>query len=62
MCRSFEATEALAANGYAGQFDVVTAMEVVEHVANPHEFVQTCVSLLKPGGALFMSTISRTPK
>jgi SAM-dependent methyltransferase len=54
--------EALSAQGYDGKFDVVTAMEVVEHVANPHEFVQTICKQLRPGGTLFMSTMNRTPK
>lgn len=42
-------------------FDVVCAMEVVEHVKEPALFLETLADLLKPGGHLFMSTIARTP-
>ncbi|WFD20617.1 hypothetical protein MCAP1_002866 [Malassezia caprae] len=42
------------------QFDVVTAMEVVEHVNRPDEFLRCLASLIKPGGHLFLSTMSRT--
>lgn len=41
-------------------FDIVTAMEVVEHVHKPADFLQCLADLLKPGGHLFMSTMSRT--
>ena len=50
--------EALTAEG-AG-FDVVCAMEVVEHVRNPGAFVATAASLVKPGGLFFVSTLNRT--
>ncbi|TEB36593.1 ubiquinone biosynthesis O-methyltransferase, partial [Coprinellus micaceus] len=43
------------------QFDVVTALEVLEHVSNPSHFLDTCASLVKPGGHLFISTMARTP-
>ncbi|KIY43442.1 ubiquinone biosynthesis O-methyltransferase [Fistulina hepatica ATCC 64428] len=43
------------------RFDVVCSMEVVEHVDNPAEFLNTCAQLLKPSGHLFLSTVSRTP-
>lgn len=52
--------EALAAAGE--QFDVVMAMEVVEHVTDVPAFLQTVASLVRPGGLLFMSTINRTLK
>lgn len=52
--------EALAAAGE--RYDVVLAMEIVEHVANPAEFIATCQSLLKPGGLIVMSTLNRTPR
>lgn len=52
--------EALAAAGE--QFDVVLAMEIVEHVADPQGFVTTCRDLLKPGGLMVMSTLNRTTK
>ncbi|KXN87378.1 3-demethylubiquinone-9 3-methyltransferase [Leucoagaricus sp. SymC.cos] len=43
------------------RFDVVCSMEVLEHVDNPASFLSTCAELVKPGGHLFLSTISRTP-
>ncbi|GES92888.1 3-demethylubiquinone-9 3-O-methyltransferase [Rhizophagus clarus] len=43
-------------------FDVVCAMEIIEHVNNPAEFLKACAGLVKArGGHLFLSTISRTP-
>ena len=44
------------------QFDVVIALEVIEHVANPREFVQNLTKLAKPGGMIVISTINRTIK
>jgi 2-polyprenyl-6-hydroxyphenyl methylase / 3-demethylubiquinone-9 3-methyltransferase len=52
--------EALAAAGES--FDVVLAMEVVEHVADRDGFIAACAALLKPGGLLFLATINRTLK
>ncbi len=43
-------------------FDIVLALEVVEHVANPAGFVAECLRLCKPGGLVFFSTLNRTPK
>ncbi|WP_371823310.1 bifunctional 2-polyprenyl-6-hydroxyphenol methylase/3-demethylubiquinol 3-O-methyltransferase UbiG [Paracoccus sp. Z118] len=43
-------------------FDVVLALEIVEHVAEPQDFVTTCARLLRPGGLLVMSTLNRTPQ
>ncbi|KAF7312267.1 Ubiquinone biosynthesis O-methyltransferase, mitochondrial [Mycena indigotica] len=43
------------------RYDVVCSMEVLEHVDNPSTFLDTCSQLVKPGGHLFLSTISRTP-
>ncbi|MCL6619610.1 MAG: bifunctional 2-polyprenyl-6-hydroxyphenol methylase/3-demethylubiquinol 3-O-methyltransferase UbiG [Thermomonas hydrothermalis] len=43
-----------------GQFDVVTCMEMLEHVPDPASVVQACATLLKPGGYLFLSTLNRT--
>ncbi|KAI5122095.1 hypothetical protein M0805_002217 [Coniferiporia weirii] len=43
------------------RFDVVCSMEVLEHVDNPAAFLRSCAELVKPGGHLFLSTISRTP-
>jgi 2-polyprenyl-6-hydroxyphenyl methylase/3-demethylubiquinone-9 3-methyltransferase len=44
------------------RFDVVLAMEIVEHVADPAPFLRNCAGLVKPGGLLFVSTINRTMK
>ncbi|MDP2560140.1 bifunctional 2-polyprenyl-6-hydroxyphenol methylase/3-demethylubiquinol 3-O-methyltransferase UbiG [Psychrobium sp. 1_MG-2023] len=43
-------------------FDVVTCMEMLEHVPNPESIVAACVKLVKPGGQLFFSTLNRTNK
>ncbi|KAF9519200.1 hypothetical protein BS47DRAFT_1370814 [Hydnum rufescens UP504] len=43
------------------KFDLVCSMEVLEHVNNPRTFLTSCADLVKPGGHLFLSTISRTP-
>ncbi|MFI4970761.1 MAG: bifunctional 2-polyprenyl-6-hydroxyphenol methylase/3-demethylubiquinol 3-O-methyltransferase UbiG [Lysobacterales bacterium] len=42
-------------------FDVVTCMEMLEHVPDPASVIRACASLLKPGGKLFLSTLNRTP-
>lgn len=55
------ATEALAQE-QAGQFDVVTCMEMLEHVPDPQAVVQACARLAKPGGWVFFSTLNRNPK
>lgn len=52
--------EALAAAGES--FDVVLAMEVIEHVPDPAAFLATCAALVAPGGLAFLATINRTPK
>ncbi len=45
-----------------GQFDVVTCMEMLEHVPDPGSVIAACARLVKPGGQLFFSTINRNPK
>ncbi len=55
------AAEALAAESPAG-FDVVTCMEMLEHVPEPSSVVQACAALVKPGGWVFFSTINRNAK
>jgi 2-polyprenyl-6-hydroxyphenyl methylase/3-demethylubiquinone-9 3-methyltransferase len=55
------AAEALAVE-LPGQFDVVTCMEMLEHVPDPASVVAACATLAKPGGWLFFSTINRNPK
>lgn len=47
---------------HANEFDVVTCMELLEHVPNPTSLIQACAALAKPGGAVFFSTINRNPK
>jgi 2-polyprenyl-6-hydroxyphenyl methylase/3-demethylubiquinone-9 3-methyltransferase len=55
------AAEALAAESPAA-FDVVTCMEMLEHVPDPSSVVRACATLVKPGGWVFFSTINRNPK
>lgn len=55
------ATEALAEE-LPGAFDVVTCLEVVEHVPDPASTIKACAKLVKPGGQVFFSTINRNPK
>jgi len=43
-------------------FDVVTCMEMLEHVPDPEAIVVACAKLVKPGGVVFFSTINRSPK
>jgi 2-polyprenyl-6-hydroxyphenyl methylase/3-demethylubiquinone-9 3-methyltransferase len=45
-----------------GQYDVVTCMEMLEHVPNPASIIRACHQLVKPGGHVFFSTINRNPK
>jgi 2-polyprenyl-6-hydroxyphenyl methylase/3-demethylubiquinone-9 3-methyltransferase len=53
--------EALAAES-SGTFDVVTCLEMLEHVPDPASTVMACAQLVKPGGMVFFSTINRNPK
>ncbi len=46
----------------AEKFDVITCMEMLEHVPDPLSIIQSCKALLKPNGVLFLSTINRTFK
>jgi 2-polyprenyl-6-hydroxyphenyl methylase/3-demethylubiquinone-9 3-methyltransferase len=46
----------------AGQFDIVTCMEMLEHVPDPASIVRACATLVKPGGKVFFSTLNRNPK
>ncbi|MGZ5035866.1 MAG: bifunctional 2-polyprenyl-6-hydroxyphenol methylase/3-demethylubiquinol 3-O-methyltransferase UbiG [Usitatibacter sp.] len=53
--------ESLAAE-MPGAFDVVTCMEMLEHVPDPPSVVRACASLVKPGGLVFFSTLNRNAK
>jgi len=53
--------EALAAE-MPGQFDLVTCMEMLEHVPDPASIVKACAALVKPGGWVFFSTLNRNAK
>jgi 2-polyprenyl-6-hydroxyphenyl methylase/3-demethylubiquinone-9 3-methyltransferase len=43
------------------QFDVVTCMELLEHVPDPRSVIQACAELVRPGGDVYFSTLNRTP-
>lgn len=45
-----------------GSFDIVTCMEMLEHVPDPSSVVRACSQLVKPGGWVFFSTLNRNPK
>jgi 2-polyprenyl-6-hydroxyphenyl methylase / 3-demethylubiquinone-9 3-methyltransferase len=55
------AAEALAAENPAA-YDIVTCMEMLEHVPDPSSIVRACRALVKPGGWVFFSTLNRNPK
>ena len=50
------------ASQQAGTYDVVSCLEMLEHVPKPSSVIQACFDLLKPGGQLFLSTLNRNPK
>jgi 2-polyprenyl-6-hydroxyphenyl methylase/3-demethylubiquinone-9 3-methyltransferase len=50
------------AEAQPAQFDVVTCLEMLEHVPDPSSVVAACQRLVKPGGLVFFSTINRNPK
>jgi ubiquinone biosynthesis O-methyltransferase len=45
-----------------GSFDVVTCMEMLEHVPDPGSVIDACAKLVRPGGHVFFSTLNRNPK
>jgi len=57
-----EASAEQFAETHAGEFDVVTCMEMLEHVPDPSSAVAACARLARPGGQVFFSTINRNPK
>ena len=46
----------------AGQYDIVTCLEMLEHVPDPASVIRACATLVKPGGHVYFSTINRNPK
>ena len=50
------------ATEHENTFDIVTCLEMLEHVADPSSVVQACAKMVKPGGHVFFSTINRNPK
>ena len=54
--------ERAAAEEFSGEFDVVTCMELLEHVPQPSSMVAACARLVRPGGQVFFSTLNRNPK
>jgi 2-polyprenyl-6-hydroxyphenyl methylase/3-demethylubiquinone-9 3-methyltransferase len=59
----YEANSAETFSGrHPGEFDLVTCMELLEHVPDPPSTVSACARLAKPGGRVFFSTINRNPK
>jgi 2-polyprenyl-6-hydroxyphenyl methylase / 3-demethylubiquinone-9 3-methyltransferase len=57
-CQSVESL----AETMPAQFDAISCMEMLEHVPDPQAVLRACMTLLKPGGRLFLSTLNRTPK
>lgn len=58
--QSISAEQMAAAN--TAQYDVVTCMEMLEHVPDPASIIHACAQMVKPGGWVFFSTLNRNPK
>jgi 2-polyprenyl-6-hydroxyphenyl methylase/3-demethylubiquinone-9 3-methyltransferase len=56
------ATPEAYADGHPGAFDLVTCLEMLEHVPQPASVLRACARLVRPGGHVFLSTINRNPK
>ncbi len=50
------------AEQHPGHYDIVTCMEMLEHVPDPASIVRACATLVRPGGHVFLSTLNRNPK
>jgi len=57
-----ESTAEALAEAEPGAYDVVTCLEMLEHVPDPSQVVRSCAELVRPGGHIFFSTINRSPK
>lgn len=62
LCIDYRCTTAEALADAGEQFDIVLAMEVIEHVADAHAFLHRCAHLVTAGGLMILSTINRTLK
>jgi 2-polyprenyl-6-hydroxyphenyl methylase/3-demethylubiquinone-9 3-methyltransferase len=55
-------TAEVLAETHPAAFDIITCLELLEHVPHPELLIRACAALIKPGGHLFFSTLNRTPK